>query len=71
MLVAVEIAPHERRDAIEAYSHHLSPEQATEIMDAPEDLWVRLEMGGGPTRVTIVQKQDEYWLDSVKLDSKD
>ena len=70
MLVAVEIAPHERRDAIDAYGRHLSPEQCTEIMDADDGLWVRLEMGGGPTRVTVVQKQDEYWLDSCKLSDK-
>lgn len=67
MLVIVEIAPHERHDAIEAYRKHLADEQVAEIEDAPEGSWVTLHMGGGPTRVTVVQAKDEYWLDSVEL----
>jgi len=67
MLIAIEIAPHERRDAIEAYRRHLTDEQVSEIEDAPEENWITLHMGGGPTRVTIVRKEDEYWLDSVEL----
>jgi hypothetical protein len=65
MLVVVEIAPHERHDAIEAYRRHLTDEQVAEIEDAPEENWVTLHMGGGPTRVTVVDAKDEYFLDSI------
>lgn len=65
MLAVIEIAPHERFEAIEAYRSRLTDEQVAEIEDAPEDRWVTLHMGGGPTRVTVVEPKDEYWLDSI------
>ena len=67
MLVVIEIAPHERHEATEAYRRHLTDEQVAEIEDAPDGRWITLHMGGGPTRVTVVPRKDEYWLDSVEL----
>lgn len=66
MLVVVEIAPHERHEAVEAYRKHLTDAQVAEIQDAPEQNWVTLHMGGGLTSVTVVDPKDEFWLDSVE-----
>ncbi len=53
MLVAIHIMPHERREAIGAYSRFLTPELVEQIEDAASDRIIRLDMGGGPTRLTV------------------
>lgn len=56
MLAAVFIEPHERYEAIEAYGDKLTPEQIEEIKDAPESALIRLQFGGGPTRLTVIEE---------------
>lgn len=53
MLVAIHVMPHERREAVKAYAHFLTPDLVEQIEDAASDRIIRLDMGGGPTRLTL------------------
>ncbi len=53
MLVAIHVVPHERAEAVRAYARFLTPELVEQIEDAASDRIIRLDMGGGPTRLTI------------------
>jgi len=56
MLMSVFIEPHERFEAVEAYAKFLTAEQREEIDEAPESALIKLDMGGGPTRVTVIEE---------------
>lgn len=56
MIAVVWIEPHERYEAIEAYRERLSPEQISEIEDAPETALIQLRLNGAETNLMIVEE---------------
>lgn len=60
MMATIFIEPHERVEAIVAYKDRLTPEQMTEITDAPDGAIVQLSFGigfdGAGTQITIIEE---------------
>lgn len=54
MRAEIFVAPHERREAIEAYDKYLSQEQRDEIWDREDEFWLILDIDyyGGHTFLT-------------------
>lgn len=60
MLVSIYVEPHERYEAIEAYRDRLTAELIAEIEDAPDGARIRLQFGGGPSRVTVLEPEANF-----------
>lgn len=56
MIMDVYIEPHERHEALEAYRQWLSPQQESEIEDAPESAIIRLSRVRDTTTVTVIEE---------------
>ena len=48
------IDPHERYEALDAYHDRLTQDQIDEIADADDGARIKLEIGGGETKVTVL-----------------
>ena len=56
MNITVFIEPHERFEALQAYSARLSDVQRDQIEDAPETAIIRLQLWPGKSNVTIIEE---------------
>lgn len=56
MIMDVYIEPHERHEALEAYRQWLSPQQESEIADAPESAIIQLSRNQNTTTVTVIEE---------------
>ncbi len=43
--IVVIVAPHERREAIEAYRDRLTPNEIEAMLEAPSEEWIKLNLG--------------------------
>lgn len=56
MIATVFVEPHERFEALAAYSDKLTAEQVAKIDDAPESALICLRFCGGPTEVLVIEE---------------
>ena len=55
--IAIGIAPHERQDAIYAYSKFLTTELCDKILNAPENHWITLFISSESTMIKVETKE--------------